>query len=61
MHIVVHKIRVTGHFNIFVIHQSFALEGPKGNKVSCELSSAGVLESGSACKDEDSMYFLRDH
>lgn len=44
-----------------MIYQGIALEGPKGNKSFCELSSAGVLESGSACKGEDSVYFLSDH
>lgn len=57
----VHKIRVTGTFNIFVIHQCFALEGPKGNKIFCELGSSRVSESGAACKDEDNVYFLSDH
>ena len=61
MHVVVHKTGVTGHFIIFVIHQGIALEGPKGSKIFCELRSVGILESGSACKDEDSIYFLSDH
>lgn len=61
MHIVAHKTRVTGHFNIFVIYQGVALEGPKGSKIFCELSSTGILESGSSFKGEDSVYFLSDH
>lgn len=55
----VYKTRVTGHFNIFVIHQGTALEGPKGSKIFCEWASAGVSESGSARKGEDNVYFHR--
>lgn len=53
MHIVVHKTRVIQHFNVFMIHQITLLTTLQMSaKRFCVLSSAGVLESGSACKDE---------
>lgn len=33
MHILVHKISVIEHFNVFVIHQNTAQDSPNGTKI----------------------------